>query len=628
MIKQGRSFSGHERNCVFWNTGHERFATVSAISGLDFADDGRCVATVDWDQDGDLDVWLTNRNAPRLRFMRNEARPSGHFLLLRLVGNGETTNRDAIGARIEVVLDSVASGRNMKTLRAGEGFLSQSSKWVHFGLGNAREIDKVIVHWPAGAAEEFTGLQVDGRYELQQASGHARILETPRRRLALRASEPELPPASRVARVPLITALPMPKISYTSMDGTTMDGGTMDGGTMDGGTHSLEFGGRSVLLNLWSSSCPACGKELEDFSRRETELRRAGIDVLAISVDKLSSNRSDLAEVAATLRRVRFPFAAGFADQRLVDDLQDLHNSAFSLWRPLPIPCSFLIDRQGKVRMIYKGPTTVDDVLSDAGRMSDSRWTTDYRFRHEKAACLPGRALDHELLIASSQEADIRTRYRAAMGYRAKGRMAEATKQFLDLVQHHPKCGEAHSQLAIIYLQSEAYAKAARHSQLALQLNPDSASQHNTMGNILAGQQKQSLAEFHYARAIQIDPTYAQAHNNLGTIHASKGDFATAARHFQRTIQLEPDSAEAHNNLGSIFAVTGDLRKAIAHYEAAVIADPEYAEAYNNLGSIFARRGKLAIAVRHYQRALKLNPRYREARDNLRRAQAELRKSQ
>ena len=61
MIVEGRSFSGNERNCVFLNTGEAtaakgRFANVSAVSGLDFPDDARAVALVDWDHDGDEDL--------------------------------------------------------------------------------------------------------------------------------------------------------------------------------------------------------------------------------------------------------------------------------------------------------------------------------------------------------------------------------------------------------------------------------------------------------------------------------------------------------------------------------------------------------------------------------------------
>ena len=84
---EGRSFSGRERNCCFLNTGGKRFATVSAISGFDFIDDGRGIAVTDWDSDGDLDMWISNRNAPRLRLMRNDLVTPNHFLRMRLVGN-------------------------------------------------------------------------------------------------------------------------------------------------------------------------------------------------------------------------------------------------------------------------------------------------------------------------------------------------------------------------------------------------------------------------------------------------------------------------------------------------------------------------------------------------------------
>ena len=76
LLHEDGSFSGNERHCVFLNTGdfaaEGRFADISAASGLDFADDGRAVAVADWDFDGDLDLWITNRTAPRVRFMRND----------------------------------------------------------------------------------------------------------------------------------------------------------------------------------------------------------------------------------------------------------------------------------------------------------------------------------------------------------------------------------------------------------------------------------------------------------------------------------------------------------------------------------------------------------------------------
>ena len=69
MIFEGRAFSGRERNCCFLNLGGARFADVSAVTGLDSLDDGRGAATVDWDLDGDQDLWVTNRTGPRVRFL-------------------------------------------------------------------------------------------------------------------------------------------------------------------------------------------------------------------------------------------------------------------------------------------------------------------------------------------------------------------------------------------------------------------------------------------------------------------------------------------------------------------------------------------------------------------------------
>ena len=59
MMDAGRSFSGNERNCCFLNIGNGTFADISGISGLNYPDDGRGISTTDWDNDGDLDLWIS-----------------------------------------------------------------------------------------------------------------------------------------------------------------------------------------------------------------------------------------------------------------------------------------------------------------------------------------------------------------------------------------------------------------------------------------------------------------------------------------------------------------------------------------------------------------------------------------
>ena len=60
LVRAGRSYSGHERNCCFLNVKGERFANVSMVTGFDFPDDGRAVAVCDWDNDGDQDLYVAN----------------------------------------------------------------------------------------------------------------------------------------------------------------------------------------------------------------------------------------------------------------------------------------------------------------------------------------------------------------------------------------------------------------------------------------------------------------------------------------------------------------------------------------------------------------------------------------
>jgi Tfp pilus assembly protein PilF/thiol-disulfide isomerase/thioredoxin len=434
------------------------------------------------------------------------------------------------------------------------------------------------------------------------------MTSTPRP-LSLPPSLTDVPTGSRVARIPLVTRMHVPGLSYT---------------TFDGEKRNVSFGsGQPVLINLWASWCAPCVAELAEMTRHENDLRGAGIEVVALSVDGLGEDSADVAQAKAILTQIGFSFHAGHAAEDLIGDLQDYHDHVVPMWRPLPIPTSFLIDGQSRLAVIYTGPVSVDDVLADARHL-----TGDYVQRFERAACLPGRALDHPQVAAAARAAETRTRYRVAAGFHAAGRLADAAACFLDLLEFDPVCKEAHSQLAVIFLRREDLLQAAVHCRRALELDPENARQHNTMGNILSGQQKLAQAEAQYARAIQIDPDYAEAHNNLGTVYASRGNFAKAADHFKRAIAIEPNSAAAHNNLGSVFAASGDLSTAAGHYQEAIRADPKYAEAYNNLGSMFARQGDLKRAAAQYRRALEINPTYREARDNLKRAELSLESQQ
>ena len=97
MVSRGMSFSGRERNRAFLNLGDGRFADVSSAFGLDAIGDGRGIAVTDWDQDGDVDLWMANRTGPRARLMLNETCPGSGYVAFEL--RGTQCNRDAKCAR-------------------------------------------------------------------------------------------------------------------------------------------------------------------------------------------------------------------------------------------------------------------------------------------------------------------------------------------------------------------------------------------------------------------------------------------------------------------------------------------------------------------------------------------------
>lgn len=359
LIASGSSWSGHERKCCFLNVRGGQFANVSSASGLDLPDDGRAVATTDWDLDGDLDLWVSNRTAPAVRFLRNDLPPDKHYLAFKLVG--KQCNRDAIGARVEVQLKgSEEPHRLLMSLRAGEGFLGQSSKWVHFGLGKHEAVRNVIVHWPQGGAEELGPLAVDRRYEMTQGDQRAVVWQAPRKTedVVLSDAQPKLPESTQTARV--VAFRPRrPELPVAHYE------------TFDGRDELLKpRDKRPLLLTLWAGWCAPCITELDAFSGREKELRAAGVEILALNVEALEgTTRKKAVSPEEFLKKRAFAFSSGIATTEIVQALEDIQYALIHQIEPLPIPTSFLIDSSDditRVAVIYKGPVTVDRILADA----------------------------------------------------------------------------------------------------------------------------------------------------------------------------------------------------------------------------------------------------------------------
>ena len=348
-ILRGRSFSGHERHCVYLNTGGPRFANISAVSGLDFPEDGRGMVVTDWDFDGDPDLWISNRTAPRLRFLKNNTVTGNRFVAFRLTGNGTTSNRDAIGARLRL---RVGGAELLRTLKAGEGFLSQSSRWLHFGLGKDGAIESLAIRWPDGEEQTFPEIEPNRFYEVEQGEDVLAVFTPPSDRVKLSPSVVAVPPSTQNMRLRLTARVPLPRLSYRDLAGQER--------------RVREHLDKPLLLNLWATWCAPCKGKLD-------ELDAAGAHVLALSLDGLGEESPTTRQHAQEFWRDNgYRLAAGFADEQLIELLQFYHRAMFLDRRPFPLPTSLLIDTDGAVGAIYKGAVTVAQLTEDITHLNDS----------------------------------------------------------------------------------------------------------------------------------------------------------------------------------------------------------------------------------------------------------------
>ena len=159
-----RSFSGYERNRFWRNDGLGRFTERAAEVGLDSDRDGRGVACIDYDNDGDIDLFVANQGQPPHLF-RHNGRPTNHWLELALEADGHTVNRDAIGTRVTLV---TSAGRQIRERDGGNGFSGQSDPRLHFGLGTETHAKLIEVRWPDGGLQYLENVPADQILHLRQ----------------------------------------------------------------------------------------------------------------------------------------------------------------------------------------------------------------------------------------------------------------------------------------------------------------------------------------------------------------------------------------------------------------------------------------------------------------------------
>ncbi len=157
-----------EPRIVYRNLGNGKFQEVSKEMGpgITARHSSRGCAFGDYDNDGDIDVVVNNMNEiPSL--LRNDGGNSNNWIKVKLIGT--KCNRTAIGARVRVV---TGKHSQMDEVHSGTSVMSQSDLRLHFGVGQAKKIDRLEVTWPTTQKiETFTDLDPNQILVIKEGSG-------------------------------------------------------------------------------------------------------------------------------------------------------------------------------------------------------------------------------------------------------------------------------------------------------------------------------------------------------------------------------------------------------------------------------------------------------------------------
>ncbi len=492
----------------FLNTGDERFSDISSLAGIDFADDTRAIALSDWDQDGNVDFWTSNRNSPRLRMIHNTGNPSHHFLAIQLVGT--RCNRDAIGASVEVQTDVHDAKPLVRYVHAGSGYLSQSSKWLCFGLGTAQRPQKVVIRWPDGETQLLSSLGVDRHYRVVQGEDTPRVWKRDSKTLVIRPEPTDVANDGPLRLIPH-APLPMPSIPYVNTDGATRD--------------LLSSTGRATLVVLWATWCQPCLRELSQLQDAESLLDKLGLDVIILNVDDLDAafdQRYDKAR--EVLEKLKIQLTAGLATETSLGRLDVVQQCLVSRHEALAIPASFLIDRSQRLAAIYRGPIDSEQLVRDAKRIGATRTLNQ---RRNEPLPMSGRWFVNPLpvdILAIPRQLVRRSEPEAALDYLRRWLPADSASKSV-----------------------EGHATPSSIAQLYADVGID-----------VAKQGRFSIAIDALETAIGLDPRQIRSRAALASIYSQQRETASALAEYESILRLAPDDLVAMNNVAWILATSPD----------------------------------------------------------------------
>ena len=150
---------------LFRNRGDGTFQDIAKHAGLTHVSVGRGCAYGDYDNDGDLDLLVSNNGATQAHgkvwLLRNDTTPSSNYLRVSVIGT--RSNRDGIGAKIRLTSDNTVQ---QQMIRTGSSYCSQSETVLTFGLGESETVAVLEIQWPSGKMDRYVELTANQLIEV------------------------------------------------------------------------------------------------------------------------------------------------------------------------------------------------------------------------------------------------------------------------------------------------------------------------------------------------------------------------------------------------------------------------------------------------------------------------------
>ena len=162
-----------QQNQIFINRSNGKFQEISdqCGEGLLLKKVSRGAAFGDYDNDGDIDILITNSNqTPDL--LRNDSVNQNYWLVFSTVGT--KSNKDGIGARVKMIAGGISQSREVKS---GGSYLCHDDVRLHFGLGKAEKADLVEIRWPSGLVERFENVKANRFLMAKEGEGLSEWIE-------------------------------------------------------------------------------------------------------------------------------------------------------------------------------------------------------------------------------------------------------------------------------------------------------------------------------------------------------------------------------------------------------------------------------------------------------------------